>query len=100
VTPEVREKLKTIVKKKVLGETATYSSVIEEALKKSLTQNSEGRWTLAAFESTTVMLDKKAKQVLLLPREEGKDLTSNAHCGEYHFEVSLSRFSNSTSLFC
>ena len=46
VTPEVREKLKTIVKKKVLGETATYSSVIEEALKKSLTQNSEGRWTL------------------------------------------------------
>jgi hypothetical protein len=46
VTPRVRNKLRTIVKgRKVLGKTATYSSVIEEALEKSLSK-SEGRWTL------------------------------------------------------
>jgi hypothetical protein len=46
VTPKARSKLRTIVKeRKVLGETATYSSVIEEALDKSLSK-SEGRWTL------------------------------------------------------
>jgi hypothetical protein len=43
VTPRVRNKLRTIVKgRKVLGETATYSSVIEEALNKSLSRTSEG----------------------------------------------------------
>jgi hypothetical protein len=46
VTHAVRDALRTIVKqKKVLGETATYSTVIQEALGKSLTK-SEGRWTL------------------------------------------------------
>jgi hypothetical protein len=46
VTPRARNRLRTIVKQeKVLGKTATYSSVIEEALEKSLSK-SEGRWTL------------------------------------------------------
>ena len=51
-----------------------------------------------AFESTTVMLDKEVRQVLdvlsyYYQWEEGKDLTSNALTGEYHFRISLSRFS-------
>jgi hypothetical protein len=46
VTPRVRNKLRTIVKQeKVPGKTATYSSVIEEALEKILPKP-EGRWTL------------------------------------------------------
>ncbi|MGD0549627.1 MAG: hypothetical protein ABSA81_03660 [Candidatus Bathyarchaeia archaeon] len=46
VTPKARSKLRTLVKQeKVLGKTATYSSVTEEALEKSLSK-SEGRWTL------------------------------------------------------
>ena len=88
---------------KVLGETPTYSSVIVEALKKR--SRVRRKVSPIAFDSTTVMLEKEVKQVLdalsyYYQREEGKDLTSNAHCGEYHFRVSLSRFSSSTSLLC